>query len=112
MLRLVEPPKEGQEKSSSYRPPSKLLRLTEPELARLRAALRSLKQLHGSWQALADATGVSANSLEHISCRSQRASYAMALRIAKVANVSLEALLSPLASIEICPTCGARKGAK
>jgi hypothetical protein len=112
MLRLVEAPKEGQEKRTFYRPPSKLLRLTAPELERLRAALRSLKQLHGTWKALAEAMGVSPHSLKQVSGRSKNGSYALALRVAKVANVSLETLLSPLASVDVCPTCGARKGAK
>jgi transcriptional regulator with XRE-family HTH domain len=56
--------------------------------------------------------GIASTTIENIASGRANASYAMVVRVAKAANVTIEALLSPLKSVEVCPTCGARKGAR
>ena len=110
MLRLVEAPTEGQEKRRS-RSINPRLRLTSAERARLRAAVRNLAQAHGSYARLAEVVGASIHSLHHVGSTS-KVSYGYALLIARALGMSIDQLIGPLSSTAVCPTCGARRGAK
>lgn len=112
MLRLVEVPKEGQEKRTRRRPISPALSLTPQESNRIRAAIRTLRRAHGGYDVLAAAMGIYPATLEDIARRRSLGSFGVAVLLSRVAGTSLEALLSPLKSVDVCSTCGARKGAK
>jgi DNA-binding XRE family transcriptional regulator len=112
MLRLVEAPKEGQEKRSSKKPRSTALSLTPQESNRLRAAIRTLRRSHGGYAALAAVVGVEHETLSDIAKRKSPGSFGVAVLLARVAGITLEALLSPLKSVNVCPTCGAQRGGK
>lgn len=110
MLRLVEAPKEGQEKRTP-RTINPRLSLTSAERARLRAAVRNLARAHGSYAQLAEVVGAPIHSLHHVGSTG-KVSYGYALLIARALGMSVDQLIGPLSSTETCPTCGARKGAK
>ncbi len=114
MLSIVKAPQEGQEKRASKpkRATSPALSLTPQESNRVRAAIRTLKRAYGGYDVLAAVMGVKAITLESIIWRRSPGSYGIAVLLARAAGVSVESLLSPLASVEVCPTCGARKGAR
>lgn len=80
---------------------------TPEEQARLRAALTTVRR---KWTRarLAQEMGVAENTL-HIAekGRAWGFSAALAVRLARVAGVSLDAILRPgLALVKACPTCG------
>jgi hypothetical protein len=77
---------------------------------RLRAALRNLRALYGSWPCLAEAMGVPAKSIMNIACGDKNPSAGMARRAAKAAGKSLDALLAGITDATKCPTCGAVRG--
>ncbi|MBK9263655.1 MAG: transcriptional regulator [Polyangiaceae bacterium] len=110
MLRLVEPPKEGQEKRARRRKNPRLS-LTSAERTRLRAAVRNLARAFGSYECLAVVVGVPKHSLHHVGSTS-KVSYAFAVAIARAVGMTVDQLIGPLASVDVCPTCGARKGAR
>jgi hypothetical protein len=109
MLRLVHPPTGGKEQ---IRPPngrrSPALRLTDTEAMRLRAALRNLKALHGTWPKLARVMGVKTELLHAVIGGRRYPSPAMALATARAAGATIDALLGAPGSV--CPTCGAKRG--
>ena len=111
MLRLVEPPKEGQEKRT-YTSRNAAFYPTEQESSRIRAAIRTLSRAHGGRDVLAKAMGVRRHLLTEVVCRKTCGSYGLAVLLARVAGISFEALLSPLKSVDVCPTCCGRNGAK
>ncbi|EYF06017.1 Hypothetical protein CAP_2477 [Chondromyces apiculatus DSM 436] len=73
---------------------------------RLRAALRNLRALYGSYGALAEVMGVSPSSLANI-VSGRPASPGMAVRAARAAGTTVEALLGDLKVAASCPHCGA-----
>ncbi len=108
-LRLVPPPGQGTDPPAT---PRKKKRHAIPPLApeesgRLRSAIRNLyKQFGSSWSCLAAVLDVSGSALKHIAGGRHRGSAAVALRVARMAGISVEALLSGLADAGKCSTCG------
>ena len=84
--------------------------LTDTEQMRLRAALRNLRALYGSYACLAEVMGVSPKSLANVAS-GRRSSPGMAVRAAKAAGVTVERLLGAPVSADRCAHCGALKGA-
>jgi hypothetical protein len=112
MLRLLPPYVEGQEKGTSRRNVSLALSLTPQESNRVRAAIRTLRRAYGGYDVLADVMGVYPITLKMIAKRRSPGSFGIAVLLSRAAGISLEALLSPLKSVGVCPMCGARKGAR
>lgn len=113
MLHVVQALNEGQEKRArKYKPRNPAFLPTSEESARIRAAIRNLSRAYGGRDVLAAVLNVRQHLLTEVVCRKSRGSYALAILLSRAAGISLEALLSPLKSVEICPTCGARKGAR
>ncbi|EYF02033.1 transcriptional regulator [Chondromyces apiculatus] len=73
---------------------------------RLRAALRNLRALYGSWDCLAEVMGVSPGTLASI-VSGKDSSPGMAVRAARAAGTTVEALLGDLKVAASCPHCGA-----
>jgi hypothetical protein len=109
MLTVVRSPSGEQEGEGAparqRRPRSPVLRLTDTERMRLRAALRNLRALYGSWSCLAEAMAVSAGTIQQIAS-GNGGSHAMALRAAKAAGVTLDQILGRPAVAGKCPHCG------
>ncbi|MCC6552407.1 MAG: transcriptional regulator [Polyangiaceae bacterium] len=77
---------------------------------RLRAALRNLRALYGSWSCLAEVMGADASTVKRV-CNGQRCpSAALALAAAKAAGKTLDALIRAPGPADKCPTCGACRG--
>ncbi|MCC6555162.1 MAG: transcriptional regulator [Polyangiaceae bacterium] len=116
MLRLVHPARVGQEGGDPpKRRPSirQTPAFTDVEAMRLRAALRNLRALYGTWACLASVMGMNPGSLEPIVSGRRRPSPAIALATAKAAGKTLDALIRPPGPADKCPTCGAcRDGAR
>jgi hypothetical protein len=108
MLTLIQQPVglQGEDAPARQRRPrSPSLRLTDVERMRLRAALRNLRALYGTWACLAEVMGVSAGTVQQIAS-GNGGSHAMALRAAKAAGVTLDQVLGRPAVAGRCPTCG------
>jgi hypothetical protein len=111
-LRLVRPPEEGQ----ATRPPkgrrSAALFLTAEEVRHLRAATRNAVRAYGSASALAAVVGVPTHTIHHVTAANgPRPSGTLALRIAKAAGMSVEAIIGPaLNEAGRCASCGSRVG--
>lgn len=83
-------------------------RLTDTEAMRLRAALRNLRALYGSWACLAAAMGVKVKTLTtFVSSTSRGASPGIALAAARAAGTTVDALLGAPRAVSTCPHCGA-----
>jgi hypothetical protein len=105
MRKVPTAPDAGQAtRPSSVR--SRASQLTDAEAMRLRAALRSLKGLYGSWPCLAEVMGLSQYTLRNIANGSKRGSAATARKAAHAAGVTIDRLLGGLAPADRCPTCG------
>lgn len=107
MLRLVHPPVGGKEPVHPKGRRSAALRLTDTEAMRLRAALRNLKALHGTWPKLAEAMGVKTELLHAVIGGRLHPSPAVALATARAAGAAVDAVLGAPGSV--CPHCGARQ---
>ncbi len=108
-LRLVPPPWQGADASAPKKKKKrhKIPPLTPEETGRLRSAIRNLfKQFGGSWSCIAAVLDVSSAGLQDIARGRNRGSAAVAIRVARVAGISVEALLSGLADAGKCSTCG------
>ncbi|MCC6555153.1 MAG: hypothetical protein IT372_19485 [Polyangiaceae bacterium] len=68
---------------------------TDTEMKRLRAALRNLRALYGSWSCLAAVMGVYPKTLQNVASGRKRVSPAVALATAKAAGKTLDALIRP-----------------
>ncbi len=113
MLRLVHPAPEGQGPVTSKRRRSTSLRLTPDEVRHLAASLQNLRRAFGTWSCLADAMGIRESLLSMAGSprKGKGGSPALALRAAKVAGMSVEAVLSgKLTAAGQCEACGARIG--
>lgn len=106
MLTVVRPAPAGQGDGAPKRPRSPALSLTDTEQMRLRAALRNLRSLYGTWRCLAEVMGVDHESLRKIAQGRTRASRAMARQAARGAGKTVAQLLGGLAAADRCPTCG------
>lgn len=115
MLRLVHPTPVGQgadppSRRKGCKSPS--LSLTPEEGRRVRAALKNTAAAYGGLDVLAAVLGVSHGSLRAMASNARRPlSGTLAIRLAKVAGVSVEAILTgALTAAGRCPTCGHRVG--
>jgi hypothetical protein len=112
MLRIVHPAPVGQ----PTRPPrgrrSAALSLTAEEVRHLRAAARNAVRAYGSASALAAVVGVPVHTIHTvIAAKGRRPSGTLAIRIAKAAGMSLEAIIGPaLNEAGRCSACGSRVG--
>lgn len=114
MLRIVHPRPSGQAtdppKRRGYSPP---MTLTPDEVRHVRAALHNLRRAFGGWSCLSAATDIPVGTLVGAATkRAYRASGTLAIRVAKAAGTSVEAVLTgALNAAGRCPTCGHRPGA-
>jgi hypothetical protein len=112
MLRIVHPPTVGKD----TRPPkgrrSAALFLTVEELRHLRAATRNAVRAYGSTSALAAVVGVPTQTIHGVTAaKGPRPSGTLALRIARAAGMSVEAIIGPaLNEAGRCGACGSRVG--
>jgi hypothetical protein len=110
MLMLVHPAREGQgtdppKRRRGTRPAA--FRLTAEESRHARAALKNAARTFGGYPALATAIGVPVATLHRANGKHRPFSGTLAIRLAKVAKVSVEAMLSgTLTAAGTCPTCG------
>lgn len=80
--------------------------LTRDESAALRAALKGLNRTR-TWAEIAREIGVCRNTLRHVANGLTPGSAGLALRVARLAGLSLERILTPgPVSSTVCPTCG------
>lgn len=111
MLRLVHPAHEGQgtEPPKKRRGLSPALSLSPDEIRHLRTAIKNTARKLGSWALLANTIGMPLLSLRHaVYASKHRPSGTLAIRVAKVAGVSVETVLTgKLAVAGRCPTCDA-----
>ena len=107
MLTLVRPPSAGQGTRAPKGRRSPALSLTDVEAMRLRAALRNLRGLYGTWTRLAEAMGIKPTLLHHINCGRKHPSPAVALLAARAAHSTVERILEagPV-SADRCAHCG------
>ena len=115
MLILVHPRPEGQGSGSSKvrRPrPSPALVLSDEEVRHVRAAVRNTARAYGGNAVLADVMGVPADTISGIlTSRKHRASGTFAIRLARAAGTSVEAVLTgAISAAGRCGTCGHRAG--
>ena len=113
MLRLVHPAPSGQASARPHKGRfSPIFSLTADERRHLRAALHNLRRAFGTWDCLADAMGTGIQAIARAAReRNPLGSPALALRVAKVGGMSVEAVLSgTLNAAGRCETCGSRIG--
>lgn len=80
--------------------------LTSQEQTHVRTVLRYLRRRLGSLGALADALRFSSHTVKSAAAGSKAITASMALRVARVANLSVDDLLSGHALPGACPRCG------
>ncbi len=115
MLILVHPRPEGQGSGSSKgrRPrPSPALVLSDEEVRHVRAAVRNTARAYGGNAVLAEVMGVPADTISGVlTSRKHRASGTFAIRLARAAGASVEAILTgAISEATRCNTCGRRIG--
>ena len=116
MLRLVHPRPEGQgsrtPKGRRARPSPSLL-LSDEEVRHVRAAVRNTARAYGGIAVLADVMGVPPDTISGVlTSRKHRASGTFAIRLARAAGASVEAILTgAISEAARCTTCGHRVGA-
>jgi len=87
--------------------PAPTLSLTPEEARHVRLAIRNIARTFGSFANLARAVGVERNALN----RKGRPSAGLALAVARVAGISLDAMLRGTVQLaDRCPTCGTKTG--
>lgn len=112
MLRLVHPAPRGKETRAPKGRRSSFLFPTAEEAARVRAALRSLRRVHGTFARLAEVMGVPRGTLANITNGHNPPSYAIAILAARAAGVPVEQILSPgVTDAGRCALCGRKGGA-
>ncbi len=116
MLRLVHPAPAGQGPGMSKvrRPrPFPSLRLSDEEVRHVRAAVRNTARAYGGIAVLAEVMGVPVDTLYGVLSKAKhRASGTFAIRLARAAGLSLEAILTgAISAAGRCDTCGHRVGA-
>ncbi|KYF75847.1 hypothetical protein BE17_23580 [Sorangium cellulosum] len=80
--------------------------LTRDESAALRAALKNLNRSR-TWAEIAREIGVCSNTVRHVASGHTPGSAGLALRVARLAGLSLERVLVPgPVGPSVCPTCG------
>ncbi|WP_437909926.1 transcriptional regulator [Sorangium sp. So ce327] len=73
---------------------------------RLRAALRHMRGLFGSWACLAAAMGVPKTTLTNFVYGATRSTHGLALKAARAAGTTIERLLGRPVAADRCPHCG------
>lgn len=109
MLRLAHPAPSGQGTRPSKRRPAPVF--TPTEQMRLRAALRNLRALYGSWTCLAEVMGVQPTTLARAANGQRIPSAAIGIAAARAAGETLDRLIGAPVSADRCPHCGAVRGA-
>lgn len=100
---VLHEPKSWRKSRGSGRRPE----LTAEETTHVRAAIVFLRQRRGGWRQLAEAMGVNEKTLSNTATVGKTISAAMAIRAARVAEVSTDDVLEgrfPLPGA--CPVCG------
>jgi DNA-binding phage protein len=111
MLRIVHPAREGQGTRLPKKRRSPALCLSPEEAQHLRAAIRNVARAYGGMAVLAAVIGAPVATLNNSLNKRRRPSATMALRVAKAAGMSVEAILSgQLAAAGRCAACGSRIG--
>ena len=106
MLRIVHPAREGQGTRPPRRPSPNAL--THDERRNLCQALKNLRLRFGSWSCLAEVMDISEATLSSAATGRGRGSPGLALRAARAAGSTVEAILSgKLTPAGSCPLCGA-----
>ncbi len=81
--------------------------LTYEEQQRVRATLHHLRRRKGGWEMLAAELGCRGDSLERVaSGRRREVSASLAFRVARLADVRIDDLLSGRYRAGACPRCG------
>ncbi|MGK4007900.1 transcriptional regulator [Sorangium sp. So ce1036] len=112
MLTLIQQPAGLQGEGAPARRGPRSTSLTDAEAMRLRAALRHMRGLFGTWACLADAMGVPKTTLTNFVHGSHpTTTHGLALKAARVAGTTVERLLGRPVAADKCPHCGARRGA-
>ena len=110
-LRLVHPAPTGNSSPRRRCERSTALSLTAEERPHFVAALRGLRRAFGTWGALATALQVRTNTLESAATMDCKGGLALAVRVAQLAGIPVEAMLKgTIVEAGTCPTCGARVG--
>lgn len=100
-------PAKGQGTAPPTVRPRATVSLTDAEALRLRAALRSMRGLFGTWACLADAMGVKLKTLQaFLYSDRQGASPGLALAAARAAGTTVDALVGAPRDAGRCPHCG------
>lgn len=112
-LMLVHPRPAGQDPPPK-RPKwkrSEAYSLTDDEVRHLRAALQGLRRKLGGWRAVAEATGIPREAVSQAGIAHDGRPHPMiAIKVARAARVSLEALLAgTIHDADVCPACGRKK---
>jgi hypothetical protein len=103
MLTLVHPARPGQDPPKRKGATAPSLKLTEEEEQHVRAAIRAVAPGHGGLTRLAARLGVEPSTLR------RKLSPGLAVALARVLHLSLDALLSgTILRAGTCPACGAR----
>ncbi|WP_437639403.1 hypothetical protein [Sorangium sp. So ce854] len=80
--------------------------MTRDESAALRAVLQNLNRTR-TWAEIAREIGVCTNTVRHAGTGRSPGSAGLALRVARLAGLSIERILTPgPVSSTACPTCG------
>ncbi|MDC0679189.1 MULTISPECIES: helix-turn-helix domain-containing protein [Sorangium] len=80
--------------------------LSDVERMRLRAALRNLRGLYGTWACLAEVMGMQPRTLRAIASGKYAGSPGTAMRAARAAGTTIERLLGRPVAADRCPNCG------
>jgi len=80
--------------------------LTLTEQKHVRTAVRYLRRKMGTRAALADALSATCRTIQHVSDGTRSVSASMALRVARLAEVSMDDLLAGRYIPGACPRCG------
>ncbi|WP_437900618.1 transcriptional regulator [Sorangium sp. So ce124] len=80
--------------------------LSDVERMRLRAALRNLRALYGTWACLAEVMGMPTRSIRAIASGKYAGSPGTAMRAARAAGTTIERLLGRPVAADRCPHCG------
>ena len=83
---------------------------TAEQEARIRAALSTSRRTFGTWVALASAMGLDVAYVYHVKA-SRRLTGDFAIRLARALGKPLESLCRAPTAADVCPTCGAKRGA-
>lgn len=83
--------------------------LTKEEQTNVRTALKFLRTQSGTWATLGKALGLKRTTLSHVACGAKGVSASLAFRVAKLAGVTLEEVLTGMyPATGTCPHCGHR----